>query len=229
MRKIIVCMLALLFVMSSSIAEGTYTVNLFGGVHFGMTSNEVAYEIQQQGYEINHFQNARADCWIVSPVEVGGFNQVQVSYRYSVLDQLDNVQYLFNVYFMDEASKMKNEFDLVEASLIKKYGKTEYTTDSGKILNLNNKVNNEAFKLWRDGDKWETCETIDYSERVVEYGDGTYMLIEHFTYADQYYFSEEPTLMHTLCYTHYREDLSKNNAAESNENLTQEEQMARDF
>ena len=229
MKKIIVCMLVFLLVISSSMAEGTYTVNLFGGVHFGMTSNEVAYEIQQQGYEINHFQNARTDCWTVSPVEVGGFNDVQASYRYNVLDRLDNVRYLFAAHSMDEALKMKEEFDLIEASLIKKYGETEYTTDSGKVLNLNNKVNDEAFKLWRDGDKWETCETVDYSERVVEYGDGTYMLIEHFTYADQYYFSEEPTLKHYLCYTHYREDLSKSNSSDNNENLSQEEQMAKDF
>lgn len=229
MKKIMACIMTLLFIVSSSMAETTYTVNLFGGVHFGMTSNEVAYEIQQQGYEIDHFQNDRADSWIVSPVEIGGFKDVQASYRYNVLDQLDNVRYLFEAHSVNEASKMNAEFDLIEASLIKKYGETEYTSESGKVLNLNNKVNDEEFKLWRDGKKWETCETIDYSERVVEYGDGTYMLIEHFTYADLYYFSEEPTLKHYLCYTHYREDLSKNNAAESDENLTQEEQMAKDF
>lgn len=212
------------------VAEQTYSVNLFGGVHFGMTSNEVAYELQQKGYDVSHFSNDRADCWIVSSVEVGGFKGAQVNYYYNVLDQLDTVEYSFNFYKMQDSAKMKSDFDMIEESLVKKYGETDYTASTGRLLLLNNKVVNEEWKYWSDGEgHWEKCEPVDYSERIVEYGDGTYMLIEHTSYKDQYNFSSEPTLKHMLCYTHYKEDLSQKQSDDSKENLTQEEKMAQDF
>ena len=147
MKKIISLLLVITMVtVSFACAETIYNVNLYGGVHFGMTENEVAYEIQQQGYQIRHWKNAREDCWSTTAKDIGGFKNTQVTYWYNILGKLEMVRYLFGVENYSDANRNKvykkyqADFDTAESGLISKYGETEYSGKTNKTIQLNNKV-----------------------------------------------------------------------------------------
>ena len=230
MRKSI-AVLFISFIMicliSIGLSETNYAVNFLGNVTFGMSANEVRFNLQQSNFSVNDSN------WGTTVFgEIGGFEKSAATFNYNVLEQLDSVKYDLKINSDEETTA--HDFDIVEETLIKKYGDTSYCTQTGNTYKLNNRTTNpEWYYRTFGGPKrngWEKNTPGLYSERVVEYGDGTYMLIEHYLYNNQFDFYDQPELQHLLAYTHYYDDLSKTGAERNSDNqLTQEQKMTNAF
>lgn len=236
MKKTIVAMLismAIIGSISITLADSGYSVNLLGGVTFGMTANEVTFKLQQNNLRVSDGAGPQKGSIFVPLTEIGGFENTRAYFRFNILGQLDCVYYMLE--WAEPETVSEEDFDILEETLLNKYGETDYCTQTGKTYQLNNRYTDDEwhFRSWTTSDgryMYEKNTPIKYSERVVDYGDGTYMLVEHYLHAHGYNDDNIPEIRHTLAYTHYYDNLNQNESeGNADDQMTQEEKMMNAF
>ena len=177
MKKIIslVLMVAMLFSLSAFAEEEEFT--LHNGTTFGMTMEEVIEIEGNNGF-------------VLSPGESGNTcsgngiiaNQqgTTISYQFDENDSLWHMQYSFS---------SLDTFDVVEQGLIKKYGNTDFSSETGLAFpNICNE--NPSFPVPMAGYCDSTgkgavtfdARLLNYSHRLVELDDGDCLFIEHYVW-----------------------------------------------
>ena len=116
MRKSI-AVLFISFIMicliSIGLSEPNYAVNFLGNVTFGMSANEVRFNLQQSNFSVNDSN------WGTTVFgEIGGFEKSAATFNYNVLEQLDSVKYDLKINSDEETTA--HDFDIVEETLIER-------------------------------------------------------------------------------------------------------------
>lgn len=199
MRKLWVWFITIM--VASSFVEYAYAISqndftFAGDLQFGYTINEtekllrknhIEYTVHDLYDEPNSSHAIRSEKygmdtrWLIfiEDFRVAGYTADGYLY-YNLDDTLSDVEYFF--YADDEASN-NNTYSAVESLLQKQYGNTEYSSATGKKLNL--KVSHLPLGYTARGTWAETMRSfdiIDYSERLVSTDDKYDVAIQHFNY-----------------------------------------------
>lgn len=204
-RNMKICMVILSIIMmlatNVSMADEPYAVNFFGNVHFGMKIEEVSLALSAQ-----NIPHKRKDTSITLLATINGCENSYVNYYFDDNDRLNDVRYSMPSEHFESEDELLAHFKALEDKLLAKYGSTEYTMATGQGLLFREK----RFESGRKsvfGMYW-TDNILDRSERIVEYGDGTYLVIDHYCLVtDTEFGDKERTLNHNITYENYLGDL----------------------
>lgn len=170
------------------------SIALFGNARFGMSIEEVSILLSEQ-----NIVHERKESYIELRASINGCEDSYVRFSFNDNEELRQVRYeLPSFESADAAIKNYNE---LESRFLVKYGDTKYTAESGYGL---------VFREGRmvDGRKgvfgFYANDTIPKrAERIVDYDDGTHIIIDHYCIITDFEFNDEMLYQHIIVYELY--------------------------
>ncbi len=187
MKKILAMMILLVMLTTAAFAEN---VEFMAGVEFGMSRSDVERVVRRAGYSLTG--TGKFATGSTSGVTgVYGFTNSpidQMIIRYDDEKEVYHVQYTLYI--------REGEFELVEESLIEKYGPTDFSSETGELLYIWKGAELYGLRLSMVPETAPSSRASQYSQRLITFEDGSGMLIEHYTIAN----------MHSMYYTRINTD-----------------------
>lgn len=186
MKKIVALLLvATILISVSAFAEEGFT--LHNGTRFGMNKSEVIETEQQNGFTVKPDEDSLCGKGTIA-------NQPNTNITYS----FENNELNYMCYTFTSAET----YDAIESGLIKKYGETDYSSNTGfhfPQISEGTGFNRVPFVNWGYPHLDMEYVMTDYSHRLVYISDFEAVFIEHYAYVG-YMDGEIYTNGHSLKY-----------------------------
>lgn len=196
MKKALLVLVSLVLMLATQLAFADEEFTLHNGTKFGMNKDEVLKLESSKGFSITYesgFNFASGTGTIANQPDT------EIYYNFNGDGELSSMKYSFsNV----------NSFDIIEKNISKKYGETEYSSDTLKELPTISSFPTVPFSGDARG---------KYSQRFLEIGDGQYVLIDHYVNIRKTSTGEVVQKSHCLDYTLFSDneaDIILNNSTD---------------
>ena len=213
MKKAISLLLLLVLLLGLTSNSFSEEFTLHNGTTFGMTRDEVIETEAAAGFTVEKDEESgylHGEGMIANQADTG------ISYHFDEKDALFYMYYSFSV---------PDTYDVVEQGLIKKYGPTDYNSETGlKFPHLEGKnwgtVPFDSFINFDGIDSQVKMEATigKYSHRLIDLPNGQSIFIEHYTYSYLQYVYGEFNYSNDGHYVKYR--LLDENEANAIKNMT---------
>ena len=205
MKKVVGFILLFAVMMNSSALAEVFT--LHNGTQFGMSKEEVIELEKANGFVLEELSPSEGFERLMGKGTIASQPNSSVWYFFDTNGSLIRMNYLF---------PDGKTFDSIEDSLNKKYGETQYSSETNlefpHLYDSKYASSKIPFTSHSDGQLFAN-ERTDYSHRLVEADNGEYIFIEHYVDLDKYWKSDSQYLKYHL--------LTSEDVAKINGNTTQ--------